>query len=68
MPLAARSKAPVCSRSFAGIAGTNTAGAMDMSVVEYCVCCQVEVSATGRLLFQESYRMWCLSVISKPQR
>jgi hypothetical protein len=43
---------------------------MDMSVGEYvyCVCCQVEVSATGRLLFQESYRMWCLSVISKTQR
>ena len=37
--MAERSKAWVCSRSPAGIAGSNPAGGMDV--------CQVEVSATG---------------------
>jgi hypothetical protein len=41
-----RSKASVCSRSLAGIAGSNPAGDMDDSVVSV-VCCQVEVSASG---------------------
>jgi hypothetical protein len=46
IPVAARSKAWVCGRSLAGIAGSNSAGGAWMSVS--CVlCCQVEVSATG---------------------
>ena len=46
LSLAERSKAWVCSQSFAGIAGSNNAGGMDV--------CQVEVSATGRSLVQRS--------------
>ena len=37
--MAARSKAWVCGRSLAGIAGSNPAGGMDMSLVSV-VCCQ----------------------------
>ena len=36
---------------------------------ECCVCCQIEVSATGRSLVQRSPTEYvCLSVISKPQQ
>ena len=49
----ARSKSWDCGRSLAGSAGSNPAGGMDMSVVSV-VCCQVEVSATGRSLVQRS--------------
>ena len=42
--MAARSKAWVCGRSLAGIAGSNPAGDMNMSLVSV-VFCQVEVSA-----------------------
>ena len=41
--MAARSNALVCGRSLAGVAGSNPAGSMDVSVVSV-VCCQVEVS------------------------
>ena len=44
VPVAERSKARVYGRSLAEIAGSNPAGGMD---VLCCVCCQVEVSATG---------------------
>ena len=54
MPIlvAARSKAWVCGRSLAGIAGSNPAGAW----ISVCcvVCCRAEVSATGRSLVQRS--------------
>ena len=50
-PVAERSKAWVCSRSHAGIAGSNPAEGMDVCVVSV-VSCQVEVSATGRSLVQ----------------
>ena len=46
IPVAARSKASVCSRSLAGIAGLNPAGGMDVLFVVTVVCCQV-VSASG---------------------
>jgi hypothetical protein len=36
----------VCGRSLAGIAGSNAAAGMDVSLVSV-VCCQVEVSASG---------------------
>jgi hypothetical protein len=43
----------VCGRSPAGIAGSNSAEGMDVCF-ECCVCCQVEVSATGRSFVQRS--------------
>ena len=50
--MSARSKAWVCCRSLAGILGSNPAGTW-LSAVSV-VCCQVEVSATGRSLVQRS--------------
>jgi hypothetical protein len=50
IPVATPSKAWVCGRLLAGIAGSNTAGFMHVCVV----CCQVEVSETGRSLVQRS--------------
>ena len=46
VPVDEQSKACVCGRSLAGIAGSNPAGGMYVCC-ECCVCCQVEVSATG---------------------
>ena len=64
IPEAARSKASVCGRSFAGIVGSNPAGGMVFS-------CQFRV-LSGRGLCDglitrpdESYPVWCLSVIAK---
>jgi hypothetical protein len=54
LPVAARFKAWVCGRSLAGIAGSNPAGGM-------VVCCQVQISATGRSLFQRSPTDCCVS-------
>ena len=52
IPVAARSRAWVCGRSVAGIAGSNPAGGVDVFLLR--VLCQVEVSATGRSLAQRS--------------
>jgi hypothetical protein len=49
----ARSKAWVCGCLLAGIAGSNPTGGMDICLVQ-CLCCQVEVSVTGRSLVQGS--------------
>jgi hypothetical protein len=46
IPVAARSKAWVCSRSLDGIVGSNPAGGIDISLESH-MCCQVEVSASG---------------------
>jgi hypothetical protein len=54
VPVAARSKAWVCGRSLAGIAGSNSARGHGCLSVVSVVCCQVEVSATGRSLVQRS--------------
>ena len=51
--MASQSKACVCGRSLAGIAGLNSAGGMDVSLVNF-VWCQAEVSVTGRPLVQRS--------------
>ena len=52
--MSARSKASVCGRSLAGIAGSNPARDMDC-VIFYCwVCWQVEVSTTGISLVRRS--------------
>jgi hypothetical protein len=50
--VAVRSKAWVCARLHAGIAGSNHYGVM-MSVVSV-VCCQLQVSAKARTLVQRS--------------
>jgi len=58
IPVASRSKAWVNGSSYAGIAGSNPAGGMDVS----CECCVL--SGTGFCVGlitrpEESYRMWC---------
>jgi len=56
IPVAAPSKASVCGRSLAGIAGSNPAGGGEhgyLSLVSV-VCCQLEVFVTGRFLIQRS--------------
>ena len=50
--IAARSKALVCGRPLAGIVGSNTTLAWIFGVS--VVCCQVQVSASGRSLVQGS--------------
>jgi hypothetical protein len=48
VPVAVRSEAWVCGRSFIGIAGSDCAGGMHASLyLVSVVCCQVEVSATS---------------------
>ena len=54
IPVAVRSKKWVCCRSLAGIAGSNPAGTVYMSVSWSVVCCQEEASASGRSLVQRS--------------
>ena len=49
----ARSKAWVCCRSFAKIAGSNPASGKNICLVRV-VCCQVEVCTTSRSLVQRS--------------
>ena len=53
-PAAVRSKPWVCSRSLAGNAGSNPTGGMDVCLLLSVVCCQVEISATGRSPVQRS--------------
>jgi hypothetical protein len=47
VPVAARSKAWVCSRSLAGITGSNPGWEHGCRSLVSVVCCQVEVSASG---------------------
>jgi hypothetical protein len=54
-PVAVRSKVPVCGRSFAGIVGSSPAGGHGCVFLVNAVCCQVEVSATGRSLVQRNH-------------
>lgn len=48
-PMTTSSKGWVCGDSFAEIEGSNPAAGTDLSIV-VVVCCQSEVSATGRSL------------------
>ena len=48
--VAAQSNAWVCGRSRAGFAVSNLVGSMDVLSLVRVMCCQVEVSATGRSL------------------
>jgi hypothetical protein len=51
-PSGAPSTVWLCGRSFAGLAGSNSAGGMDVCVFcVFCVCRKVEVTRTGRSLF-----------------
>jgi hypothetical protein len=52
IPVAARSKAWVCGPSLAGIVGSNLAERLGYLPIVGVVCCEVEVSATGRYLVQ----------------
>ena len=61
IPVAERSKASVCGRSLAEIAGSNTAGDMDVC----CECCVI----SGKDLCdgpiprpEKPYRLWCVFV------
>jgi hypothetical protein len=60
IPVAARCAA----KRLAGIVGSNPTGGMDVCLVQ-CLCCQVEVSATGRSVVQRTPTDCgvCLSVI-----
>ena len=49
-----RSKACVCGRSRTGIVASNPGEGMEVLSPVSVVCCQVEVSARGRLLVQRS--------------
>jgi hypothetical protein len=53
-PIAARSKTWVCGRLLAGIVGPNSERGHGCLSVVSVVCCQIEVSATGRSLIQRS--------------
>jgi hypothetical protein len=53
IPVAVRSKALVYSRSLAGTEGSNPTRYMDVCLLSV-VCCQAQVSATGRSLVQRS--------------
>jgi hypothetical protein len=50
--MTARSKAYVCGRSLAGIAGSNPAKGMDVCLLWMLRVVQAEASATGRSLIQ----------------
>jgi len=53
--VAASSKAWVCGRSLAGVVGYHFAESMSVCLsVVTVVCCQLEVSATGRSVIQSS--------------
>jgi len=58
-----------CGRSLTGIAGSNPAGSMDICLL-WVLCVLSGRGLCDRPIPRpdESYRVWCLSVISKPQR
>jgi hypothetical protein len=71
IPVAARSKAWVCGRSLAGIAGSNPPPPQGAWQSLSCECCVL----SGRGLcdgpitrLEESYRMWCIWVWSRNLR
>jgi len=60
IPVTARSKAWVCCRWLAGIAGSNTAGGMDDCHVSVA-CLPGTVLCFGLITRpEESYRLWCV--------
>jgi hypothetical protein len=68
IPVTARSNAWFCERLRAGMVFRIPPGHEYLSVMNV-VCCQVEVSVSGRSLVQSSHtERLCLSVIVKPQQ
>ena len=66
--MTARSKEWICGCWLAGIAGSNPAGDFDVFLVS-AVCCQVEVSATGRSHYRGVLpNLLCLSEFSEPRQ
>jgi hypothetical protein len=63
IPVAARSKAWVFGGSLAGIAGSSAAGACECSVLSGRGLCDGPITRP-----EKSHRLWCVSVISKPQQ
>jgi hypothetical protein len=63
---AAWSKAWVCGRSLAGIAGSNPAGGMYVCIsLVSVVCCQVKVSATGQNTRPEESHVSAIKIINQ---
>jgi len=62
--VATRCKAWLCGILLVGIAGSNPAGGMDMSLVS-AGCCEVEVSATGGSLVRGLPTEWSVSESSR---
>jgi len=63
--VAARSKAKVCGRSLAGIAGSNPAGGHGCLSGAVCVCVCVVLPGRGLCVGlitrpEESYQLWCV--------
>jgi len=54
IPVAVRSKAWVCGRSFAGVAGSNPTGSMDICLFRILCVMKVEISEMGRSLVSRS--------------
>ena len=65
--MATRSKAWVCGSSLADTAGSKPAGDMYVLSLVNVVCCQAEVSVSGRSLVQRSPTDRFVSVIVKPR-
>jgi hypothetical protein len=66
IPVASLSKAWVCDRSFAGIAGSNPTGGHECTSLVSVVCCLSGRSLCVGLITrsEESYRVWCVWVWS----
>ena len=63
VPVAARSKARVCSRRLDEIVGSNPRRGHGCSSVVSVVCCQVERLGDELITRpEESYRLWCVVV------
>jgi hypothetical protein len=59
----------VCGNSLAEVTGSNPAVGHGCLYLVKVVCCQAQVSSSGRSLVQRSpIECECLSVISKPQQ
>jgi hypothetical protein len=61
IPVATLSKMWVCGRLLTGIVGSKLRGMNICLLVGFCVCCQVEFSATGRSLAQVSPTLYGVS-------
>jgi hypothetical protein len=67
VPVAARCKAGFCGRWPGGIARSNPTGGMDVCCCECCVLSGRGLCDGLITRSEESYRLWCFSVIVKPR-